>query len=505
MLERLAKALRGSGGPAAAAGAVATQDPLSDAPLSWEQLGEACTGLEAEVGAKFDDPEDPRGPMQSKSLLQLFGGDTEADVRVVLYRDTAAWCPYCAKVWLYLFERRISFRVVKVPLRCYGDKPASFLAKVPSGMLPAVELDGQLLTESDAIMRTLEDVFPDNKLLPPAGSKDAAVARDMLRLERQLFSRWMQWLTSSWANEQGRESFEEVCDAVCVALESRPGAYFMGEELSYVDVCYSSFLERITASLVYYKGLVVRGREDGRWAALDRWFDAMESRETYRRQKSCYYTHCQDLPPQLGGCAPVEAGAPYRVAIDGEAADERGWAVLGNGADAPEGHGALVGAAREALVYPRDVSGVKGGGPAYARLEAARSLISNHEAVLRFSMRGVAGERMGGVGAKLADPRATVSKSASEEQWAAADAALRHTAATLLATTASAAGIDMPSLSAYESEADAAGVLRGSGAELPADAAAAATAYLRARVGVPRDMSYPAARQLRAALSLFCA
>jgi hypothetical protein len=47
------------------------------------------------------------------------------------------------------------------------------------------------------------------------------------------------------------------------------------------------------------QGFVMRG--SGRFPALEAWFDAMESRATYVGTKSDHYTHCHDLPPQLGG------------------------------------------------------------------------------------------------------------------------------------------------------------------------------------------------------------
>ena len=55
--------------------------------------------------------------------------------------------------------------------------------------------------------------------------------------------------------------------------------------------------------------LAVRGMTDlknaasggRRWPHVDRWFDSMETRETYLGLKSDFYTHVHDLPPQLGG------------------------------------------------------------------------------------------------------------------------------------------------------------------------------------------------------------
>lgn len=48
-----------------------------------------------------------------------------------------------------------------------------------------------------------------------------------------------------------------------------------------------------------------------RWPNLERWFEAMEARPTFMGLRSDYFTHCHDLPPQLGGAlasdeAPVD-------------------------------------------------------------------------------------------------------------------------------------------------------------------------------------------------------
>ena len=76
---------------------------------------------------------------------------------------------------------------------------AQTCSQVPSGLLPAMELDGKLYVESAEIMRLLEDEFPDSSpLMPAAGSKERGRADALMRLERRLFSDWLSWLCQSW-------------------------------------------------------------------------------------------------------------------------------------------------------------------------------------------------------------------------------------------------------------------------------------------------------------------
>lgn len=69
---------------------------------------------------------------------------------------------------------------------------------------------------------------------------------------------------------QNRSGFEEALDVVELELSSAPdgGPYFMGPELSLVDITFTPFLERMAASLAYYKGFKMEGN-GGRWKALD--------------------------------------------------------------------------------------------------------------------------------------------------------------------------------------------------------------------------------------------
>mgnify|MGYP006245476795 FL=1 len=88
--------------------------PLTSVPseaLSWSDL----------EGLTADEPDRTQGPTNAQAVLRLFGQE-ESAVRVTLYRDHHAWCPYCQKVWLWLEFKRIPYRIRKVTMRCYGSK-----------------------------------------------------------------------------------------------------------------------------------------------------------------------------------------------------------------------------------------------------------------------------------------------------------------------------------------------------------------------------------------------
>ena len=422
-----------------------------DAP-TWGELERMLSELPQEP--VDDDASD------ASASERLFG--TTSTPRVKLYRDSASWCPYSQKIWMQLEEKRIPYVKEKINMRCYGLKPESFMKIAPSGALPVIELDGQVISESSVIARVIEDEFPEHKpLLPYApGSAEGERARYLMQMERALFGRWMQWITSSWSDGSGYSAYSEVLDSVDAELGSGGGPYFMGSDFTMVDIAFAPFLERMASSILYYKGVKIEGN-GGRWPHLDSWFAAMANRKTYRGIKSDYYTTAHDLPPQLGGCAENGDNVSARDAIDG--VDGVNWRLP-------------LGPLNEKSLEPWWGSD----DPVAARIEAARKIVSNHTNVVRFAARGCGEPGKPSYSAPLSDPNARP----GEAHIPAVDAALRCVVHAML----------QPDVASVQGPAKNAGMF-------DADATSLSLAYLRDRVGVPRDMSYPAARQFRAYLN----
>ncbi len=249
------------------------------------------------------EPDRLQGPTNSYSKLRLFH-QAENTVRVTLYRDHHAWCPYCQKVWLWLEWKEIPYRVKKVTMRCYGKKERWYLKKVPSGMLPAIEIDNQLFTESDEILLALEKVF--GPLGMPLEGKRSLELR---KLERKLFRSWCSWLCRPNMNEkqelQAKEQFHHYAKEMEIEIlkgegpwldktKSAKGTLIPGSS----DVIFIPYVERMNASLAYYKGLNLRREHP----AINIWLTALEQLSVYRGTKGDFHTHAHDLPPQMGGC-----------------------------------------------------------------------------------------------------------------------------------------------------------------------------------------------------------
>lgn len=104
-------------------------------------------------------------------------------------------------------------------------------------------------------------------------------------IQRQVFSCWFGWLTSS-EGESGVRKMHALLQSVDRELSATVGPYFLGDKLSLVDIMFTPFLERMAASLPYYKGF--ESRSEAAYPHLYRWYVAMDQRPTYQGLKSDY-------------------------------------------------------------------------------------------------------------------------------------------------------------------------------------------------------------------------
>ncbi len=252
---------------------------------------------------EVEDLDRVNGINNSYTNLRLFG-HSENDLIVTLYRDRHSWCPYCQKIWLWLEYKRIPYRVKKINMFCYGQKESWFLDKVRSGKLPAIEFEGQVITESDNIIAFLENEF---------GALGSLITSSHLikirELEREIFRSWCNWLCrksftlidNSFRKKIFKESVSKL-DEILKRSKSGfidPSVSNTGDiEPGVGDIIFVPYLERMNASLIYYKGFNLRSS----YRYLDNWLTLLEGTSAYRGTQGDFHTHSHDLPPQMGGC-----------------------------------------------------------------------------------------------------------------------------------------------------------------------------------------------------------
>lgn len=197
----------------------------------------------------------------------------------------------------------------------------------------------------------------------------------------------------------------------------------------------------------------------------------METLDSYQLTKSDYYTHCWDLPPQLGGCVPETGSKPFQNAINGILPGS--WHLplsSNNGGLEPDWAWA--------------------GNDDAAKREAVERISANYEAIVAFASRGAGNSGFPRYSAPLADPNAVSNNSIQPF----VDASLKIIAVKLIEE-------EQDGYKAENAMQDLASLFLKEGGKDIVNDVALSLAYLRDRVGVPRDMRLPAARHLRAHLN----
>jgi len=186
-------------------------------------------------------------------------------------------CPFAYRVRLCLHEKAIEHELISVDL---GNIPDWYYELSPTGRAPLLRQGEDIVWESLVMNEFLEDAYPDRPLLP-----QDPITRAHARI-------WIEYCNTTFQpNFCGLvfELDENKHDGIRAALrdslqfiedglaESAPGPYWLGEQLSLVDVTFYPFFEHAPV-LAQYRNFQMPTEHKH----LNRWFSAMRARQSVR-------------------------------------------------------------------------------------------------------------------------------------------------------------------------------------------------------------------------------
>jgi glutathione S-transferase len=176
---------------------------------------------------------------------------TVADIEIY----SAALCPFAHRSRLALAAKGIPFKLIEVDLQ---NKPANFQKISPFGKVPVLKYRDKRVWESTIINEYLEEVFPEPPLLPKDPYRRAQARIWINFADTRLFA-----ATGRLLYNQDPQSCPTILGELTEHLLlieqeglqklSGAGPYWLGSEISLVDLTYYPWFEQI-AVLEHFRG-----------------------------------------------------------------------------------------------------------------------------------------------------------------------------------------------------------------------------------------------------------
>jgi len=204
------------------------------------------------------------------------------------------FCPFVQRAWITLCEKNIPHQYVEInPYK----KEAHFLELNPRGLVPtlAVPMDSQgkvqkALFESSIICEYLEDAYSDEEkyskaLLPKDPYQRARARLWMDHISTRIIPGFYKFIQhtpdKSYSIEEVRSEFLKNIKDFSEQMDPT-GPWFLGSEISLVDICLAPWAKRLWL-IDYYKpgGLGIPDAEgEDIWRRWEVWWTAIKERQS---------------------------------------------------------------------------------------------------------------------------------------------------------------------------------------------------------------------------------
>ncbi|MBT5240667.1 MAG: glutathione S-transferase family protein [Rhodospirillaceae bacterium] len=199
-------------------------------------------------------------------------------------------CPFAQRTRMMMIEKGIECSLTEVDLY---NKPDWWKELSPHGKVPLIRHNGEIVYESRIINEYLEDVFPEPPLLP-ADPLRRAMARIWIDYCDTYFLPALHKLIADRQDKEKQKENRTLIAEKLLFIENEglrklgDGPYFMGRELTLVDLQYMPFIERFPC----YEELWGASIPEECTRFRD-WFETMQARESHHKTVNTLEFHMQ--------------------------------------------------------------------------------------------------------------------------------------------------------------------------------------------------------------------
>ena len=192
----------------------------------------------------------------------------------------SCFCPFVHRVWISLEHKGLDYQYIEVDVY---RKPKLLLDINPRGLVPALRHGDWGSYESTVLMEYLEDLNQGQPLLPKDPKLRASSRLWSDHVNRHIIPAFYRYLQAQNADDQVkfatelREQISKLVDAA-----DAQGPFFLGADMTFVDVQFAPWIVRMEKVLKPYRGWP--DPEPGsRW---EKWVRAVENAEPVKKTTS---------------------------------------------------------------------------------------------------------------------------------------------------------------------------------------------------------------------------